>query len=104
MVYIKNSLSPIVSALTRHSSVLLGDIIAALLRFKKDSSDTIIFTHNSISLMKCPHCGNKIPDDSKFCPDCGTKVTQEKEALLDFNKCASEINNMFKLKKVKKND
>ena len=28
--------------------------------------------------MKCPHCNNKIDNDSKFCPFCGKEILKEK--------------------------
>ena len=42
--------------------------------------------------MKCPKCGNLIPDDSKFCPDCGmvikdiNTIRKQVKQLLENNK------------------
>ena len=41
--------------------------------------------------MKCPQCGNEIPDDSNFCPKCGQKIVKQQPSMLA--KPPSQVNN-----------
>jgi predicted nucleic acid-binding Zn ribbon protein len=31
--------------------------------------------------VKCPNCGNAVPQNNKFCNECGTKIIKEKKCL-----------------------
>lgn len=45
--------------------------------------------------MKCPNCGNEIPDDSLFCNKCGTEIIQEREIQLESEEQSVEKNQQY---------